>query len=31
MSLKIPIFNNYTTGRNIEMAKLRRNDTELKA
>ncbi len=30
MSLDIPIFNNYTSGRNIRLAKIRRNDTELK-
>jgi outer membrane protein TolC len=30
LSLDIPIFNNYNTGRNIRMAKIRRNDTELK-
>lgn len=29
-SLDIPIFNNYTTGRDIRLAKIRRNDTELK-
>lgn len=29
-SLDIPIFNNYTTGRDIRMAKIRRNDAELK-
>jgi outer membrane protein len=29
-SLNIPIFNNYTAGRNIRLAKLRRNDAELK-
>jgi outer membrane protein TolC len=30
LSLDIPIFNNYNTGRNIRLAKIRRNDTELK-
>jgi outer membrane protein len=30
MSLVIPIFNNYTAGRNIRLAKIRKNDTELK-
>jgi outer membrane protein TolC len=30
ISLDIPIFNNYTTGRNIKLAKIRRSDTELK-
>jgi outer membrane protein len=30
LSLDIPIFNNYNTGRNIKLAKIRRNDTELK-
>lgn len=29
-SLNIPIFNNYTTGRNIRVAKIRKNDTELR-
>ena len=29
-SLDIPIFNNYTTGRNIKTAKIRRNDTALR-
>jgi outer membrane protein len=29
-SLDIPIFNNYTIGRNIRLAKIRRNDAELK-
>jgi outer membrane protein len=29
-SLDIPIFNNYSTGRNIRLAKIRLNDTELK-
>lgn len=29
-SLNIPIFNNYTTGRNIRLAKIRKNDAELK-
>lgn len=30
MTLQIPLFNNYTTGRNIKVAQLRRSDTELK-
>jgi outer membrane protein len=30
VSLNIPIFNNYTLGRNIKLAKLRRSDAELK-
>jgi outer membrane protein TolC len=30
LSLNIPIFNNYTTGRNIKLAKLRRNDNALR-
>jgi outer membrane protein TolC len=30
LSLDIPIFNNYTTGRNIKLAKLRRQDAELR-
>lgn len=30
LSLDIPLFNNYTLGRNIRLAKLRRNDAELK-
>ncbi len=30
MSINIPIFNNYTTGRNIKLAKIRRDDTELR-
>jgi outer membrane protein len=30
LSLDIPIFNNYTLGRNIRLAKIRRNDAELK-
>jgi outer membrane protein TolC len=30
VSLNIPIFNNYTIGRNIKLAKLRRSDAELK-
>jgi outer membrane protein len=30
VSLNIPIFNNYTTGRNIKMARLRRDDSYLK-
>jgi len=29
-SLDIPIFNNYTTGRDIRLAKIRRSDAELK-
>ncbi len=30
LSLDIPIFNNYATGRNIKLARIRRNDTELR-
>jgi outer membrane protein TolC len=30
LSLDIPIFNNYTIGRSIRLAKIRRSDTELK-
>jgi outer membrane protein len=30
MNLSIPIFNNYTTGKNIKLAKIKRNDTALK-
>jgi len=30
LSLDIPIFNNYLTGRNIRLAKIRKNDTELR-
>ncbi|HBC79827.1 MAG TPA: hypothetical protein DEO60_08630 [Bacteroidales bacterium] len=30
LSLDIPIFNNFNTGRNIRLAKIKRNDTELK-
>lgn len=30
VSLEIPIFNNYTTGRNIRLAKIRKNDTALR-
>lgn len=30
VSLNIPLFNNYRTGRNIKLAKLRRDDTALK-
>ena len=30
LSLDIPIFNNYTTGRNMNLAKIRRNDAELR-
>jgi outer membrane protein len=30
LSLNIPIFNKYTAGRNIRLAKIRRNDNELK-
>ena len=30
MSLNIPIFNNYTTGRNIQIAKIRKNDAALR-
>jgi outer membrane protein len=29
-SLRVPIFNNYATARNIKIAKIKRNDTELK-
>ncbi|MGC1392466.1 MAG: TolC family protein [Bacteroidales bacterium] len=29
-SINIPIFNNYSTARNIKLAKIRRNDTELR-
>ena len=29
-TLRIPIFNNYITGRNIKIAKIRKNDTELR-
>ena len=29
-SLNIPLFNNYTTGRNIRLAKIKRNDTALR-
>ena len=29
-SLNIPIFNNYTAGRNLRQAKIKRNDTELR-
>jgi len=29
-SLRIPIFNNYSTSRNIKLAKIRKNDTELR-
>jgi outer membrane protein len=29
-SLNIPIFNNYSTARNIRLAKIKRNDTELR-
>ena len=29
-SINIPIFNNYTIGRNIKMAKIRQNDNELR-
>ena len=29
-SLDIPLFNNYTTGRNIRLAKIRKNDNELR-
>lgn len=29
-SLNIPIFNNYTVGRNLHLARLKRNDTELR-
>lgn len=30
MSLQIPLFSNYTNGRNIKLAKIRQSDTELK-
>jgi outer membrane protein len=30
VTVSIPIFNNYTTGRNIKLAKIRKNDTELR-
>lgn len=30
VSLRIPIFNNYTTGRNIKQARIRRDDTALR-
>ncbi|MCX6333167.1 MAG: TolC family protein [Bacteroidia bacterium] len=30
MSLNVPIFNNYTTGRNIRIAKIRKNDAALR-
>jgi outer membrane protein len=30
LTLYIPIFNNYSTGRNIKLAKIKRNDTSLK-
>jgi outer membrane protein len=30
LSLNIPIFNNYSTGRNIRMAKIRKEDNELR-
>jgi outer membrane protein len=30
MSFQIPIFNNYATGRNIKLAQIKKNDTELK-
>ncbi len=30
VTLNIPIFNNYSTGRNIKLAKIKRNDTELR-
>ncbi|MBN2633647.1 MAG: TolC family protein [Bacteroidales bacterium] len=30
LSVGIPIFNNYLTGRNIRIAKIRKNDTELR-
>jgi outer membrane protein len=30
LTLYIPIFNNYTTGRNIKLARLKRDDTSLK-
>ncbi|MCU0377926.1 MAG: TolC family protein [Bacteroidales bacterium] len=30
LSLAIPIFNNYVTGKNVKLARIRMNDTELK-
>jgi outer membrane protein TolC len=30
LSLQIPLFNNYSTGRNIRLARIRRDDTRLK-
>ena len=30
MSLSVPLFNNYTLGRNIRMAKIRNDDNELR-
>lgn len=30
MSLNVPIFNNYTTGRNIKLARIRKSDAELR-
>ena len=30
LSLRIPIFNNYTIGRNIKLAKIRKSDNELR-
>lgn len=30
MSLNIPIFNNYSTARNIKLARIRKNDTDLR-
>lgn len=30
LTLQIPLFNNYTTGKNIKLAKLRRDDTALR-
>jgi len=30
LSLNIPIFNNYSTGRNIKLAKIKKNDNELR-
>ena len=30
LSLSIPLFNNYNTGKNIKMARLKRDDTELR-
>jgi outer membrane protein len=30
VSLQIPIFNRYTNGRNIKLAKINRNDTQLR-